>query len=319
MLRLSYFLGNYYPRGGSQAFADELAQRFEERGGHILMSAIVRRIVVEGGEARGVEIETGPKSARRLASVRAGVVVSNADLLLTLEKMVGAEHVGGRQLDSMKSLRPTHPCFLTHVGLKGMPTEVLREAEGYHWSSWNPDDVATDAFKIFVPTLFDPSLAPPGGHIVIVQKLTDVDFDSVTDWAAHKAAVERYVLSNLERVMPGFSEKIVVCLSASARTSQQFTLNHRGAMLGWEMSPDQLGEHRPALNGLVKNLYFVGHWTQPGGGITPVIVSAMRVAETITARAAGDFAPTVVAPDDAARPPAASAPELTRWVHAETS
>lgn len=81
--------------------------------------------------------------------------------------------------------------------------------------------------------------------------------------------------------MPGFSSKVVVKLSASARTSQQFTLNHRGAMLGWEMSPDQLGEHRPALNGLVNNLYFTGHWTQPGGGITPVIVSAMQVANRI--------------------------------------
>src|SRR6266436_3041286 len=45
MLRLSYFLGNYYPRGGSQAFADELALRFEERGGHILMGSTVRGIL----------------------------------------------------------------------------------------------------------------------------------------------------------------------------------------------------------------------------------------------------------------------------------
>jgi phytoene dehydrogenase-like protein len=291
MLRLSYFLGNYYPLGGSQAFADELAERFEERGGHILMSSSVRRVVVGRGAARGVEVETGPKHARQVVRVGAGVVVSNADLLLTLERMVGAEHVGAGPLDAIRTLRPTHPCFLTHVGLKGMPTEVLREAEGYHWSSWNPDDVATDAFKIFVPTLFDPSLAPPGGHIVIVQKLTNVDFDSITDWAAHKASVERYVMANLERVMPGFSEKVVVSLSASAHTSYRYTLNHRGAMLGWEMSPDQLGAQRPALNGLVKNLYFVGHWTQPGGGITPVIVSAMRVAETIAARAGEYFAP----------------------------
>ncbi len=300
MLRLSYFLGNYYPRGGSQAFADELAQRFEERGGHILMSTNVRRIVVKRGTARGVEVETGPKHARRLVRVEAGIVVSNADLLLTLERLVGTEHVGAGPLAATKTLRPTHPCFLTHVGLKGMPTEVLREAEGYHWSSWNPDDVATDAFKIFVPTLFDPTLAPPGGHIVIVQKLTDVDFDNVNDWAAHKAAVERYVMANLERVMPGLSEKVVVRLSASAHTSYRYTLNHRGAMLGWEMSPDQLGAHRPALDGLVKNLYFVGHWTQPGGGITPVIVSAMRVAETIAARAGAYRAPSDAAEHEAA-------------------
>jgi len=248
-----------------------------------------------------------------VARVRAGVVVSNADLLLTLERLVGAEHVSGERLAAIKALRPTHPCFLVHVGLKDMPTEVLREAEGYHWSSWNPDDVATDAFKIFVPTLFDPSLAPPGGHIVIVQKLTDVDFDSVADWASHKSSVERYVMSNLERVMPGFSEKVVVSLSASALTSYRFTLNHRGAMLGWEMSPDQLGDRRPATNGLVKNLYFVGHWTQPGGGITPVIVSAMHVAKAITERAEDYFARA-----DAAQPPTPAPTELARGVRAET-
>jgi len=28
-------------------------------------------------------------------------------------------------------------------------------------------------------------------------------------------------------------------------------------------------------------LYLTGHWTQPGGGITPVIVSAQRVAKAI--------------------------------------
>jgi len=53
-------------------------------------------------------------------------------------------------------------------------------------------------------------------------------------------------------------------------------------MLGWEMAPDQLGDGRPGLNSLVKNLYFTGHWTQPGCGITPVIVSAMQVAKMIT-------------------------------------
>ena len=63
--------------------------------------------------------------------------------------------------------------------------------------------------------------------------------------------------------------------------SYRYTLNHRGAMLGWEMSPDQLGALRPAHNGAVRNLHFVGHWTQPGGGITPVIVSAMQVAKKI--------------------------------------
>lgn len=282
MLRLSYFLGNYYPRGGSQAFADELALRFEERGGHILMSSTVKCIVTGNGTATGISLETGPANARRIQRIDAGVVVSNADLMSTVERLIDPHQIDQEKLLAIRKLRPTHPCFLTHIGLKDMPTETLREATGYHWDSWDSDQVATRAFKIFVPTLYEPAMAPPGRHIVIVQKLTEIDYDSIEDWPAHKAAVENYIMRNLERVMPGFSSKVVVKLSASARTSHQFTLNHHGAMLGWEMSPDQLGERRPALNGLVKNLYFTGHWTQPGGGITPVIVSAMQVANRIT-------------------------------------
>jgi phytoene dehydrogenase-like protein len=284
MLRLSYFLGNYYPRGGSQAFADEVALRFEEAGGHILMSANVNQIVVKDKSACGVEINAGPAHSHQLHRVNAGVVISNADLLLTLERLIEPNHLDPDRVTSIRRLRPTHPCFLVHVGLKDITTEELRAAHGYHWDSWDSDRVATSSFKIFVPTMYEPAMAPPGGHIVIVQKLTDIDYDSIDDWPAHKAKVEAYIMRNLERVMPGFTQRVVVKLSASALTSHRFTLNHKGAMLGWEMSPDQLGDNRPALNGMLKNLYFVGHWTQPGGGITPVIVSAMQVARKITGR-----------------------------------
>src|SRR5579872_2487930 len=41
MLRLSYFLGNYYPKGSSQKFADDLGRVFTERGGKILKCAEV--------------------------------------------------------------------------------------------------------------------------------------------------------------------------------------------------------------------------------------------------------------------------------------
>jgi prolycopene isomerase len=114
-----------------------------------------------------------------------------------------------------------------------------------------------------------------------VQKLTDVDAHSGVDWAAHKTEVEREIVGRLDGIVPGFSRAIVTKLSASAMTSHRYTLNHRGAMLGWEMSPDQLGPARPQTKGPFEGLHFVGHWTQPGGGVTPVIVSAMRVAEQI--------------------------------------
>jgi phytoene dehydrogenase-like protein len=290
MLRMSFFLGNYYPVGGSQAFADELARCFEARGGHILMSTAARRILVEGGAARGVELETlrGPLRSRPglptgVTRVRCDAVVSNADLLSTWEALVGAEHLPSEYLASLHRLRPTYPCFLTHFGLAGVSTEELRAIHGYHWTDWDLD-ASTSAvdFKLFVPTFYEPAMAPPGGHIVIAQKVLALEDAEAVDWRACKEGVERFIRGRLEQLLPGAERRIVVQTSASAYTSWRFTLNHRGAMLGWEMAPDQLGPGRPDIRGPVAGLYTVGHWTRPGGGITPVIVSAQDVARAIS-------------------------------------
>jgi phytoene dehydrogenase-like protein len=298
MLRLSYFLGNYYPRGGSQAFADELARRFEEQGGHLLMSTAARRILVEDGKgaehgaARGVELETlrGPGTGRY--RVRCGAVVSNADLLQTWEELVPPERLPPGYLAGLRRLRPTFPCFLIHMGLTGVDAATLEEVQGYYWDSWDMDRVGVDAlrFKLFAPTLYEPAMAPPGGQVLIVQKVLEMDYaatESGDAWQRHKHEIESFVLGHLERLLPGIGARIAVRTSASAQTSWRFTLNYQGAMLGWEMSPEQLGGGRPDLAGPVDDLYTVGHWTRPGGGITPVIVSAQRVAKMVAAGRAG--------------------------------
>jgi len=288
MLRLSYFLGNYYPAGGSQAFADELALRFEERGGDILMSTRAERIEVEDGAARAVEIETlrGPLSGRR--RVAAGSVIANGDLRDLCRRLIGPGRLDPGYLAGLDRLRPSMPCFLTHIGLEGMARADLERAQGYYWDGWDPDLVGEGALrcKVFVPTLYEPAMAPPGGDIVVLQKVLAMDCDAVAamdrDPTAHKAAVERVTFERLREVLPGIAGRIVVRLSASAATARRFTLNDRGAMLGWEMSPDQLGEDRPDTAFPVAGVHLVGHWTRPGGGITPVMLSALRVAESVT-------------------------------------
>lgn len=283
MLRLSYFLGNYYPVQGSQAFADELARCFEARGGHILMSTRAEGIVVEQGRARGVELETlrGPLRGRR--RVLARTVISNADLLHTLDHLLPAHSVDPAYREQVRSLRPSFPCFLTHIGLRDVEPEVLEAVQGYYWNSWDPDQVGRNGLrcKVFVPTLYEPRMAPAGGQVVILQKVQEIDYQQIDDWEAHKRSVEDYVVSHLETLVPGIGDNIVVQLSASALTSWRFTHNSVGAMLGWEMSPDQLGSRRPDTVSPIENLHLVGHWTRPGGGITPVIVSAQKVAAEV--------------------------------------
>jgi phytoene dehydrogenase-like protein len=286
MLRLSYFLGNYYPRGGSQAFADDLARCFEERGGHILMRSRARRIHIERGAARGVELEVRRGQTVTHERVAAGAVVATSDLLLTLEELVGEEHLAAGCLAAARALRPTFPCFLVHLGLRGVPEEVLRHAQGYYWDSWEMDRVGIDAlkFKLFAPTLYEPAMAPAGGQIVILQKVQELDRGAIEaggGWPRHKQEVEASLVAELERLLPGISRRVVVRTSASAQTAWRFTLNQRGAMLGWEMSPDQLGTGRPGIESGVRGLFFAGHWTRPGGGVTPVIVSAQQAARAV--------------------------------------
>lgn len=284
MLRLSYFLGNYYPQGGSQAFADDLARCFEEAGGDLLIRSPVRRIrVTPAGEVEGVEIEVHRGQSVSRQTVRTRTVISNADLRLTWQHLVDPADRPAGVLEDLDRLRPTFPCYLMHLGLRGVPDEVLWDAQGYYWDSWDMDRVGRDAlrFKIFAPTLYDPAMAPPGGQIVILQKVQELDYGAIPDWTAHKEQIDAFLLGHLERVIPGITEKIVVRTSASAATARRFTWNGQGAMLGWEMSPDQLGENRPAIETPVRGLYLTGHWTRPGGGITPAIVSAQRVAETV--------------------------------------
>ena len=281
MLRLAYFLGNYYPKGSSQKFADDLGRGLTARGGHILKCASVDKILIENGKAEGVRVSTVSKRSSEHYEFRAPIVISNADALHTYENLIGEEHCGRWPIEHLKSLDPSYPCFLTHLGLRGMDPKALAAAEGYHWTSYDPADVARTVFKIFIPTHFDPSIAPPGCQIIILQRLTPVRIEHILDWPAHKAMVESRTMARLRQILPGIDSHIVVKLSASAMTSYRFTNNWQGAMLGWEMSPGQLAEGRLPNTTPVKNLYLVGHWTQPGGGITPVIVSAQRVARMV--------------------------------------
>src|SRR5262245_43369015 len=281
MLRLAYFLGNYYPKGSSQKFADDLGRGLSRRGGRILKCANVDKILIENNSAQGVRMSTVSKRAPEWHEFRAPIVISNADAVFTYERLIGEEHCGRWPIEHLKSLEPSFPCFLTHIGLRGMDPEKLAAAEGYYWTSYDPGDAIRSVFKVFIPTHFDPAIAPPGCQILIVQKLTPVRIENIADWQEHKEAVQGGIMERLRQILPGIESHIVVKLSATAMTSHRFTNNWQGAMLGWEMSPGQLAEGRLPNTTTVENLYLVGHWTQPGGGITPVIVSAQRVARTI--------------------------------------
>jgi phytoene dehydrogenase-like protein len=241
----------------------------------------VESILVEKGRATGVHIRTVSRRPSQEFVFRAPVVVSNGDAIHTYRDLIAEEYRDRGLIEHLTSLTPTYPCFLVHIGLRGVDPDKLAAIEGYYWSRYEPEDAIGNVFKVFIPTHFDPGVAPPGCQILIVQKLTPVRLEEVSDWTAHREAVENGIMARLRELLPGIDDHIVVKLNATAMTSFRFTNNWQGAMLGWEMSPGQLGAARLPMVTPVENLYLVGHWTQPGGGITPVIISAQRAAHTI--------------------------------------
>ena len=165
------------------------------------------RIIVENGKAAGVILKTHARRAPERFVFRAPIVISNADSLHTYRDLVGEEHSGRWMIDYLESLRPTYPCFLIHIGLRGYDQSLLEKAEGYYWSTYDPDDAIKNVFKVFTTTRFDPSVAPPDCQVLITQKLTPMRLEEITDPAAHKAAVEAQVFARLRELLPDF-EKI---------------------------------------------------------------------------------------------------------------
>ncbi len=78
------------PEGGVKRLLDLLVQRYRELGGELRMKSGVRRILVEGGTARGVVLEDGSEIAAERVFSSAGF----AETMLLAERSVTEQDVG---------------------------------------------------------------------------------------------------------------------------------------------------------------------------------------------------------------------------------
>jgi prolycopene isomerase len=149
-----------------------------------------------------------------------------------------------------------------------------------------PDD---PTMIITIPTLLDPSLAPPGHHIVRI--MTPASHQFRNGWGWHDR--ERYLIIKEEmaqrlirivekRYIPGLSARIQVSEAATPCTLERYTANEGGATYGLAPTPRQFGIGRPANRIPLKGLYLAGHYTRPSHGIVGAALSGRFVADMIT-------------------------------------
>jgi phytoene dehydrogenase-like protein len=126
--------------------------------------------------------------------------------------------------------------------------------------------------EVCFPTVHDPSLAPPGHHILTID-VNSQPFQARDGWDAIKDRRADQVVAQLERSFPGLSSSIVDRQVLSPLDLERVLGLTGGHALHGEMTPDQLLFMRPVRGWAdyrtpVRNLYLCGAGTHPGGGVT---------------------------------------------------
>jgi phytoene dehydrogenase-like protein len=136
---------------------------------------------------------------------------------------------------------------------------------------------------VMIPTLADPSLAPSGEHVVIVQALLPPEAsDSLDD---DRRLGER-MLELAEHVLPGLGGSLTKVVGAARGGAAGLPVHRMEVMYGWELSPKQAGRRRLPQEAPVEGLLLAGQWTQPGGGVITVVASGIQAARLALGRPA---------------------------------
>jgi prolycopene isomerase len=276
--------GEHYCRGGFQQLVDALTRAIESFGGEIVVEMPVRKVLLEQGRATGVRLDDGTE-------VRADAVVSNADPRQTFERLVGLEHLPAAFAGRLSRMRESLSAFVLYAAAT-LPREAidlphvsfLHDSWDHEASHARMERGETSSLMLTVPTLVDPSLAPPGEQLFNCVALVGRGEDD--DWARSSERTIEVLVERIDNVQPGFREKLSFAEAATPVALERRSWNYRGAAYGWENSPRQVGSRRLSGATPIAGLHLAGQWAQPGAGSLAAIYSGVRAANVVLGRPA---------------------------------
>ncbi len=164
-------------RGGTGAISNAVASAAREAGAEIRAEAPVSKIIIQNGQAKGVVLENGDE-------IRATVVSSSVDPRLTFIKMAGAENLPADFVEDVNRYKFRGSSGKVNLALDALPNFTCLPGAGPHLRgavSISPsvdymerayDEAKYGRFSrrpyidIVIPSLTDPSVAPPGKHVM---------------------------------------------------------------------------------------------------------------------------------------------------------
>ena len=276
--------GSYLPQGGISRLVKYLEKIIIEKGGEISLNCPVKKILVKDEKAYGVLLESGEE-------IKGKVIVSNVDATTTFFQMVGEEHLPPSFTLQLKTLQCALSSFSVFLGIKNGNT-IPQDLAATNLIIY-PDDELDRQYQailrgtlekipycLTIPTLLNPSLAPQGHHIITLYTPIPYRPEGITSWKEKKEEYTERLINLAEKVIPGLTQQVVVREAATPDTLVRFTGNSKGAVGGWDYTPDT-DIQRPPNKTPIEGLWLTGHWTFPGIGIHNVMQSGLLTASFI--------------------------------------
>ena len=166
-----------FARGGTGAISNAIADAARELGVEIKTQTAIAQILVRDGKAVGVATTSGDE-------YYASVISSSVDPNLTFLKMLEPQHLSDEFRDQVKRYKYRGSSGKVNLALDGLPDFTCLPGEGHHLRgaiSISPsvdymerayDDAKYGNYSrrpyidMVIPSLTDPSVAPPGKHVM---------------------------------------------------------------------------------------------------------------------------------------------------------
>jgi prolycopene isomerase len=179
------------------------------------------------------------------------------------------------------------PAFLSlHLGVTADVLPAGTECHHVLLENWMQMDAPEGTIFVSIPTLLDPSLAPPGHHIIHAftpSWMNDWKGLNPSEYQAKKEARAGVMLDRLERIFPGLDAGLDFMEIGTPRTHRRFLGRADGSYgpVPRRKLPGLL--NMPFNRTAVPGLYCVGDSTFPGQGLNAVAFSGFACAHRIAA------------------------------------
>lgn len=279
-----------YPYGGSHRFASSLARKIIGAGGLILDNAEVEKILVEGGEIKGVQLTDGRK-------IFSKIVASSLPAPLTFEKLTEIPDSAKEIAESLKQWKWDKWSFFTvHFTSPNPPhCKVNKELDKFFVSIVGFSDFQN--VLSYFGKLKEGKFTPVGGHFtpesLIDETLSrDGKFVSFLQVCApypsdkEKEKIGKELLDILSDYFE-FEVDMFVCESPKDIESRLASMPY-GSIKHGDYTPSQMGYFRPTEECSssatpIKGLYLCGASSYPGGLIIggPGYIAANRICDDL--------------------------------------